>query len=185
MQEPDNIITGHPRCAITWQIPWDLHLHGSLSKPFLFLLDRIKKLLSGWMDKLVSWAGREVLIETVAQAFLTYVNEHLQTNKRDLSFNPSFIICFWWGHKQEGHKIHWVSSTTICKSKEDGGVGFRNTEAFEQAMLAKQFWRLLKNPSSLVACFLQTIYFPIVISSEQSSVIIQALHGGALSGSEM
>jgi len=38
----------------------------SKKKPFLFLIDCIKKRLSGYMDKLVSWAGREVLIKVVA-----------------------------------------------------------------------------------------------------------------------
>ena len=40
----------------------------SRKKPFLFLIDRIKKCMSRWMEKLVSWAGREVLIKAVDQA---------------------------------------------------------------------------------------------------------------------
>jgi len=38
----------------------------SRKKPFLFLDDRIKKQLSGFMDRLVSWAGREMLIKVAA-----------------------------------------------------------------------------------------------------------------------
>ena len=45
----------------------------SRKKPFLFLIDRIKKRMSQWMDKLVLWAGREVLIKVVAHAIPTYL----------------------------------------------------------------------------------------------------------------
>ena len=49
------------------------HVGCSKKKSFLFIVDRIKKRLSAWMDKLVSWAKREVLIKAVAQVIPTYV----------------------------------------------------------------------------------------------------------------
>jgi len=44
----------------------------SRKKPFLFIIDCIWKWMGGWMETLVSWAGREVQIKAVAQAILTY-----------------------------------------------------------------------------------------------------------------
>ena len=38
----------------------------SKKKPFLFIVDQIKKRMGGWMYKLVSWVGKEVLIKAVA-----------------------------------------------------------------------------------------------------------------------
>lgn len=44
---------------------------------------------------------------------------------------------FWWGKKQEEQKIYWVSWRKMCKSKGDGGLGFKDLRAFNLALLAK------------------------------------------------
>ena len=63
---------------------------------------------------------------------------------------------FWWGQRGQESKIAWVSWKKMCKSKMNGGMGFRNL----QAMLAKQGWRLLSNPNSLVAQIYKARYYP-------------------------
>jgi hypothetical protein len=45
-------------------------------------------------------------------------------------------------------------------AKERGGLGFRDLEWFNLALLAKQGWRLIQNPNSLVAKILKEKYHP-------------------------
>ena len=70
------------------------------------------------------------------------------------------IINFWWGQRKEEKKIAWLSWEKMCKAKLDGGLGFRNFQAFNLAMLAKQGWRLLSNPDSLCAKVYKVGYYP-------------------------
>ena len=67
---------------------------------------------------------------------------------------------FWWGQKHQEPKMAWVGWKTMCKPKSQGGMGFRNLQAFNLALLAKQAWRILSNPITLVARILKEKYFP-------------------------
>ena len=61
---------------------------------------------------------------------------------------------------------------TTCKPKSQRGMGFRNLQAFNLALLAKQAWRILSNPSTLVGCILKAKYFPFsdILHAELGSI---------------
>lgn len=60
----------------------------------------------------------------------------------------------------EKRKIHWKNWKTLCNPKEEGGSGFHSLAEFNTAMLAKQAWRVVNNPNSLVARLFKARYFP-------------------------
>ena len=136
------------------------HVGKSRVRAFISLKDRVGQRLSGWSNKMISWAGREVLIKAVAQAVPIYAMSIFKLPKDFCSSLQAMINRFWWGHDPDKRKIHRVGSDRLCASKREGGLGFRHLESFNDAMLAKQVWRLIQNPDSLVARLLKSKYYP-------------------------
>lgn len=56
--------------------------------------------------------------------------------------------------------MHWQSWLNMAVPKSKGGLGFRDLELFNDAILARQAWRLLDNPQSLCVCVLKGRYYP-------------------------
>lgn len=98
----------------------------------------------GWKGKLLSNAGREILIKAVAHATPTYTMNY---------FKLPDSLC------SEERKIPWVSKKNLCKLKVNGCMGFWDLKAFHLTLLAKQGWRILQNPTSLVHRVLKAKYF--------------------------
>ncbi|GAA0176751.1 hypothetical protein LIER_42110 [Lithospermum erythrorhizon] len=55
--------------------------------------------------------------------------------------------------------LHAVLQTTYS-TKDEGGLGFRKAQDFNNALLCKKAWRLLTDPSSTLALTYKTRYFP-------------------------
>ena len=53
-----------------------------------------------------------------------------------------------------------MSWERLGKAKEKGGMGYRDLESFNLALLAKQGWRLLKHPNSLMSRVFRQKYYP-------------------------
>ncbi|GMI90175.1 hypothetical protein like AT4G29090 [Hibiscus trionum] len=72
----------------------------------------------------------------------------------------NILASFWWRNSKEKRGIHWCSWTELCKLKNFGGLGFRDLAKFNVALLAKQGWRLVTSPSSLIGRLFWAKYFP-------------------------
>ena len=66
---------------------------------------------------------------------------------------------FWEGVGDK-RKHHWVNWPTVCRPKQQGGLGVINTKLFNIALMAKWIWRLFtdNNSQSLWAKLLQAKY---------------------------
>ena len=137
-----------------------VHVGLSRSGTFSYLKDRVWQRILGWKEKMLSKAGKEILIKAVAQAIPTFAMGCFDLTKGLCDKISSMIAKFWWSQQDKDNKMHWLSWEKMTRAKEDGGLGFRDIHAFNIAMLAKQAWRLLTNPESLCARVLAARYYP-------------------------
>jgi hypothetical protein len=127
---------------------------------FNYVPERIRSFVNGWGEDFLSCAGREVLIKANTLAIPTYPMSCFRLPTGVCKKMRTYITNFWWGSSINNHKLHWQKWSKLTRSKHNGGMGFRDMPLFNQAMLAKQGWRLLVNPDSLVAKVLKGKYYP-------------------------
>ena len=127
---------------------------------FSNLKDKVWKKLQGWKGKMLSRAGKEVLIKAVAQSIPTYSMGVFQLPKKLCDELDSMCANFWWGQVGDERKIHWKGWSKLTEAKKVGGMGFRDLRSFNLAMLAKQGWRLIQEQESLMSRCFKAKYFP-------------------------
>ncbi|KAK6122599.1 hypothetical protein DH2020_043656 [Rehmannia glutinosa] len=127
---------------------------------FKAIKERVQCKLTSWKASIFSTGGREILIKAVAQATANYSMSIFRLPKSLCQELQAMVAKFWWGANESGKKIHWTRWEILSRPKYAGGLGFRHLEFFNQALLAKQAWRLMDNPSLLVSRVFGVKYFP-------------------------
>lgn len=132
----------------------------SKTNTFKGVREKITRKVTGWKEKFILKAGREVLIKTVAQAVPTYAMSIFKIPKQICEDINSVLARCWWGQLRNEGRVHWISWNRLCKSKKMGGMGFRDLHAFNLALLAKQAWKLVQQTDSLFYRIYKAKYFP-------------------------
>ncbi|XP_010472251.1 PREDICTED: uncharacterized protein LOC104751896 [Camelina sativa] len=132
---------------------------GSKQALLAFIGEKLQGRLHGWFAKSLSLGGKEVLLKSIAMALPVYAMSCFRLSKNLCRKLTSAMTEFWWSHCEGQRNIAWVAWAKLCKAKSEGGLGFKDLSDFNQALLAKQSWRMLNNPTSLVARFFKSRYF--------------------------
>lgn len=105
--------------------------------------------IQGWKQQFLSQASRETLIKVVAEVVPAYLMNVFKLPDNVCKDIDATIDRFWWGQKANERCMHWISWDALGSAKHDGGMGFRNLKEFNLTLLAKQYWRLIHDPTSL------------------------------------
>ena len=127
---------------------------------FNFLIDKLHSKLQGWKSRLLSQAGRTTLISFVPQSLPLYTFSCFKVPKSICNKMDAIVGSFWWGHEPGEKKLHLINWDKICKPKRWGGLGIKKFSPMNQALLEKQYWRLINSPQSLLARTFKAKYHP-------------------------
>ncbi|CAL1397819.1 unnamed protein product [Linum trigynum] len=127
---------------------------------FRYLEEKLLERLKGWKQRTLSWAAKETLIKSIAMALPLHVMSCFKLPVSLCRILDKHVARFWWGVTEDNLKIRWVSWRNMCRSKHEGGLGFRRFEQFNQALLAKIGWQIMTDPQSLLAQVYKGKYFP-------------------------
>jgi hypothetical protein len=153
---------------------------------FAYIQGRVRSKLEGWKSKFLSQAGKEILLKAVIQAIPSYCMRVFLLPKTIVTSLHSMMNRFWWGSPHNQSRVSWMSWTRLGKAKNSGGLDFRDLKVFNLAMLAKQGWRILHHPNSLVArimqakCYSNATYLEAHLGRRPSNAWRSILHARAV-----
>ncbi|XP_019190786.1 PREDICTED: uncharacterized protein LOC109185261 [Ipomoea nil] len=126
---------------------------------FSYVEQKLRQRFGSWNKRLLSMAGKEVLLKSVAQAMPTYTMSIFLLPVSLCASLERLMNMYWWGKSTTVDGIHWMAWDRMCVPKKHGGMGFKRLHEFNLALLEKQRWRLLTNPESLMARIFKARYY--------------------------
>ena len=98
-----------------------------------FIKERIWGKLQRVEGKLLSQAGREVLLKAIVQAIPTFAMSCFRLPVGLCHDIEVMIKNNFWGQCGDRRKIHWKKWETLCLPKCKGGLGFKELKKFNEA----------------------------------------------------
>lgn len=109
---------------------------------YLPLIERILQRMMHWTAKLLSYAGRVLLVKSVTTAITQYWMMCLPLPQSVIKKIDSLCRGFVWMGKTDKSRKSPVAWKTVCKPKKNGGIGLFNLAIWNKVALLKCLWNL-------------------------------------------
>jgi hypothetical protein len=106
------------------------------------MIGKISGKLANWRGRLLSQAGRGVLVQVVLTALPCHLMATNLLSKTLCSKVDAIIRDFWWGVTDEKKTCYVKAWKNLCTPKFKGGLGFRMARLVNLAFLMKMAWQL-------------------------------------------
>ena len=113
------------------------------------LVDKVKRKVNDWKNKSLSYAGRFQLISAVLSSLPVYWASAVLLPKGTTKEIEKIMRNFLWNSGQNGKGVAKVAWTEICKPKVYGGLGLKNLNEWNIALLSSRIWNIISGQNSL------------------------------------
>ncbi|KAL9671897.1 hypothetical protein QQ045_009470 [Rhodiola kirilowii] len=113
------------------------------------IIQRLTMKLDCWNNRLLSRAGRRVLIQSVLQSIVFYWARIYFLPKKVLMVLNYICANFLWNGSRAGRSCHLQSWKMACIDKKEGGLGIKDMEMMNDAMVLNQLWDLSREEQNL------------------------------------
>jgi hypothetical protein len=126
-----------------------LHFHKLKREDLQPLIDKIIKRIAGWRGKLLTQAGRLVLIKACIASIPVNLLSFIKFPRWAIDLiNSNMPNCFW--DDYEGHrKFHLANWHLICMKKEYGGLWVPNIKDLNLCLLGSWIKRFIRDEGKL------------------------------------
>lgn len=101
------------------------------------LVRNIRKMTSIWKGRHLSLGGRVVLINSTLNSIPIYTLSFYKAPIKVLKDIKIIQRKLMWRGDENKRTIHWVSWNIVCKPKDYRGLGIKNIEGLDKALLIK------------------------------------------------
>lgn len=113
------------------------------------IIDKVKKRLQGWKNKLLSYAGRLQLVKSVLSSIHVFWSSLFILDVSLTNEIEKLIRSFLWsngGSVRGKAKVKW---SEVCLPIEQGGLGIKSLRMWNRALMTKHIWNILCKEDSL------------------------------------
>ena len=122
------------------------------------IMDKLISKLDSWSGMSLSYAGRLCLIKSTIMGGLNYYMQVYKWPMELLKTLTSAIYNFLWTGFVHKRKVVVVSKMISCKSLDDGGLGLRDLNLHNAALLKKLAWSMMVDESHVFS-YLRARFF--------------------------
>lgn len=104
------------------------------------VVQKLRKKLSFWRRRALSFEGCIFLLKSVLTTMPLFYLSFYRLPKAVAHTISGLMWKFLWDGSKEESKICWMSWAQVCRPKECGGLGIKDLEKFNTALLGKWRW---------------------------------------------
>ena len=122
------------------------------------MIDKVVARLRRWGSKSLSYAGRAVLVNSVLLNLHSYWASIFILPRAVLDGTIAICRNFLWDGKAISCRPAPIAWDFICKSKKEGGLGFKESKAWNLAMIGNYVWNVATKADNLWVKWVDHLY---------------------------